>query len=232
MGINLHNRKIKNSVFSPFFVLGKLIKPLPKLPIELLMQHVATTLEINHPNVMRRLESLSGKEFLICPLDFPYKIMLRLNHKSLKIKLVDYTCQVADVTIIGSFDVLLQMLDGKTDGDGLFFDRSIMVKGDTSALLTLRNAMDSDDINLKDEIIRSFGIFKKPITEFINLTDLIYYKLDHELNDLNRALMEPLMLRVKSVEAENSELKEKLSMIEKSLSKSNKKLYSMSRRLK
>jgi predicted lipid carrier protein YhbT len=43
--------------------------------------------------------------------------------------------------------VLIGMLDGSYDGDALFFSRDLVIEGDTSAVLALRNALDDAEID-------------------------------------------------------------------------------------
>jgi predicted lipid carrier protein YhbT len=43
--------------------------------------------------------------------------------------------------------VLVGMLDGSYDGDALFFSRDLVIEGDTSAVLALRNALDDAEID-------------------------------------------------------------------------------------
>lgn len=49
------------------------------------------------------------------------------------------------------------MVDGKIDGDALFFSRDLMVEGDTEAIVVLRNSLDDLDVNIFDEMASSWG---------------------------------------------------------------------------
>lgn len=62
-----------------------------------------------------------------------------------------------DARIAGTFLSLLDLLECRTDGDSLFFNRSLTVEGDTEAVVALRNALDSIDGNIVDDIASVFG---------------------------------------------------------------------------
>jgi len=53
----------------------------------------------------------------------------------------------------GKFFDLISIIEGKVDGDALFFSRKIEVEGDTETLIIIRNAFDSADICLIKEFL-------------------------------------------------------------------------------
>lgn len=52
---------------------------------------------------------------------------------------------------------LLGMIDGRYDGDALFFTRDLCVEGDTEAVVCLRNALDDVDGSIADDVASFFG---------------------------------------------------------------------------
>ncbi len=62
-----------------------------------------------------------------------------------------------DARIAGSFLTLFDMVDGRLDGDSLFFTRDLKVEGDTEAVVCLRNALDDLDGSIGDDIAAMFG---------------------------------------------------------------------------
>ena len=63
----------------------------------------------------------------------------------------------ADATISGSFLTLIGMIDGRFDGDALFFTRDLQISGDTEAIVCLRNALDDIDGSVASEAASYFG---------------------------------------------------------------------------
>ena len=42
-------------------------------------------------------------------------------------------------------------------GDAVFFSRALKVEGDMNVVVALRNALDSEDIDLKADVLRALG---------------------------------------------------------------------------
>ncbi len=62
-----------------------------------------------------------------------------------------------DARIASTFFQLLRMIDGKEDGDAMFFSRDLIVSGDTEAIVSLRNAIDDIDGSLASTTANMFG---------------------------------------------------------------------------
>ncbi|WCL55549.1 ubiquinone anaerobic biosynthesis accessory factor UbiT [Gimibacter soli] len=137
----------------------RLLSPLPLLPLNRFLVHFSRHLTRRHPAVIRRLEPVTGKRFLITATDLGLSFVMETGPGSVSVTAVRREHVAADVRVRGSFMALLHLLEGQLDGDALFFSRDISVEGDTEALLTLRNALDSEDIDLRSEIVTLFGPF-------------------------------------------------------------------------
>lgn len=62
-----------------------------------------------------------------------------------------------DATIIGSLPALIGMLEGRLDGDALFFSRDLSIESDTELVLALRNAVDVARIDLVEDFCSLLG---------------------------------------------------------------------------
>lgn len=226
----LANKPFLNDNFSPTLLAGLLTRNLPLKLVDIALQKFTYEIIHNHPGIMERLLLLGGKSFLICPTDLPHKIRLNFNGKDIKI-FVEKSGDKADVRISGSLRSLIAMLDGSEDGDALFFSRKIFVEGDTEALVTLRNAIDSVDIKLEEEIGKFFGIFKKPVRLFMKSGQGVLDHLNKDMDMIHNALITPLRLRIDKIEVENRNLKKQIALIEKKLIKANNKILSLGRRI-
>ena len=69
----------------------------------------------------------------------------------------------ADAYIKGNLDILLNLLEGRIDGDALFFTRGLVITGDTAAIVGLHNTLDREEIDLFSDITGMFGPFSKPV---------------------------------------------------------------------
>lgn len=220
-----------NDAFSPLLIAGLLIRPLPIGPPEILLRHIARRIQNNHPAILDRLRPLAGRIFLIRPTDLPYEIILTIGENQVDFSLVkDGGTVDADVTISGSFRSLVDMMDGQQDGDGLFFSRSLTVTGDTEALLTLRNAVDSDDVDLGQEIFDLLGPLKNPAERLVQAGGRITHRLARDMTTLSRAITGPLAGRCARLEQENQDLTDRLNRLDRSLAKTRNRLQSLGRK--
>ncbi len=219
-----------HEAFSPLLVAGMVIRPLPVAPLNRLLQHLTAHIQINHPAILERLRPLNGKHFLICPADIPHEMRLIVGDGHVECLIEDEFMGPVDVTISGPFLSLMDMMDGKVDGDALFFSRNLTVEGDTEALLTLRNAMDSDDIDLRAEILASFGPLKSPLAAALNIGEYLFHSLSRDMSSLSHALTKPLSNRCDGLEQENQGLHDKVAQLDKMLTKTQNRLQSLSRK--
>ncbi|NOZ42342.1 MAG: hypothetical protein GXP02_04140 [Alphaproteobacteria bacterium] len=222
--------------FTPLLVAGLMIRPLPTAPLDRLLSYIARRIQDNHPAILERLRPLAGTRFLICPTDLPYEIELVLGEDRVDCHLrrshqPDTEVTAANVTISGSFLSLVDMMDGKQDGDGLFFSRSLTVTGDTEALLTLRNAVDSDDIDLRAEILARFGPLKTPAEIFMSAGDRLYHRLARDMSVISRAITGPLSDRCEDLEQENQGLRDRLGRLEQTSVKTRNRLQVLGRKI-
>ncbi len=138
--------------------LALLLKPLPLLPLRLILQRAAESVVRRRPGLCARLEEHAEKLFLIDPIDCPFVFRLRLHPDRPMIE--PRRREEAgswDARIAGVFAALLGMVHGAYDGDALFFSRDLLIEGDTEAVLALRNALDDAEIDLSTEIAAAFG---------------------------------------------------------------------------
>jgi len=221
-----------NEAFSPLLIAGLLTRPLPPAPLEYLLRHIARRIQRNHPAILDRLQPLAGRIFLIRPTDLPYEIILTIGENQVDFSLGTETRPLpdADVVISGSLPELVDMMDGRQDGDGLFFSRSLTVTGDTEALLTLRNAVDSDEVNLEQEIFDLLGPLKNPAEKLAKAGEVIYHRLARDMTTLSRAMTGPLSTRCMRLEQQNQDMSKRLDRLDKNLAKTRSRLQSLGRK--
>ncbi|WP_235068195.1 ubiquinone anaerobic biosynthesis accessory factor UbiT [Micavibrio aeruginosavorus] len=140
------------------------------IPIPLVnntLMRLVNFISASEPRLFQRLEGHHHKWFVIDATNLPFIICLRPDPKSPRLKASrNRDCPNAACRISGSFLTLLGMIDGRYDGDALFFSRDIYIEGDTEAVVCLRNALDDIDGNIADYVAHFFG---KPGKKILNI---------------------------------------------------------------
>ena len=128
------------------------LRPLPLLPLQLLLQGMVVGIAKRHPELLERLAACRGRSIGIDPSDLPFAMLLVPQEDAVTLRLVRALGHgSADARICGPIVALMGLVDGKYDGDALFFSRDIAVDGDIEAVLALRNAVDDASIDLLHE---------------------------------------------------------------------------------
>ena len=135
-----------------------LLRPLPLLPLQLVLGRMVTHLGRHRPGIFTRLGTHADKVYLIDATDLPFAFRLRPQPE----RPVLEVCRrekagTWQVRIAGPLAALLGMIHGSLDGDALFFSRDLYVEGDTEAVLALRNALDDAEIDLLSEVTAALG---------------------------------------------------------------------------
>lgn len=211
------------SKLSPILLAGMLTKPLPLAPVNFILRKIIHRLRHNHPAIISRLEPVVGISFLVVLEDLPFNIQLCIEDDDIKAFCVREKI-ASDVRICGKFMKFVQMLEGEEDGDALFFSRDLVVEGNTEALLTLRNALDSEDISISKEILEQVGIFKIPADIAMSGATSIYDMAQENLRKINNFLMSGVQSRCDEQEITLNKLNEKVSSLEEVIARQQKQL--------
>ena len=142
----------------------RLLPPLPLFMLQPVLNHIVSNVAKKHPELFTRLGDSAFKDFLIDPSDLPFYLILKPNPINPTLKAYNRNEIVAhDTYISGSFATLMAMIDAQSDSDALFFNREIIVTGDSEAMVALRNALDDLDGSLAQDVANSFGPVAKPV---------------------------------------------------------------------
>jgi len=134
---------------------------MPPPVLSRLVEALVRKMARRHPRLFKNLARLGPAVVQFKPLDLPHSFTLRLGDGPVTLQLTGKDEEAPDACIQGNLAVLLDMLEGRTDGDTLFFSRDIVVTGDTSLVVGLRNTLDREEINLLDEVLSLCGPFEK-----------------------------------------------------------------------
>lgn len=130
--------------------------PLPLL--QPFLKKIVRNIARNRPELFSRLGPHREKIFLIDPVNMPFVFLLIPDAESPELR----ACRRSEnrphnARIAGTFLTLLNMIDGRLDGDALFFTRDLMIEGNTEAVVVLRNALDDLEGSIVDDIALQFG---------------------------------------------------------------------------
>ncbi|NRP12638.1 hypothetical protein XMM379_001211 [Aliiroseovarius sp. xm-m-379] len=135
---------------------ARALRGLPLMPLSFSLTAYARKIAVQHPGLFRRLGEHDHTPFVLDPTDLPFVIELQPGGGKPKIRVVRGTGR-GEARIAGPLAALLGLVHGAYDGDALFFSRDLVIEGDTSAALALRNAVDDAELDLSEEVARISG---------------------------------------------------------------------------
>lgn len=180
-------------------------RPLPPALLQPALDLIVATLRRHHPHAFERLEELDDAEVLIDPVDLPLAFRLRLGPAGVRLRLCRRDGEPAGAVIRGEFPVLLDLLEGRTDGDALFFSRDLAIEGDTAVVVALRNAVDGEDIDLAADLAAALGPFARLLAPARQAAT----RLHDDLAELHGLLLSPATRRLEGVERRLARLEKK-----------------------
>jgi predicted lipid carrier protein YhbT len=111
-----------------------------------------------HPRLFDRLGEHASKHYRFTPADLDWSFVIRPSLRHIKVYRKDNAPPV-DAAASGPMVTLLALLEGRLDGDAVFFSRSLTLTGDMEAMLALRNALDDCGFDLPTDLSRAAGPF-------------------------------------------------------------------------
>ena len=152
-----------------------LSQPIDHLPLPLVqrgVQLVFNQMLRQHPNLFDRLGIHATKSFRFTPADLNLSFLIVPARRSITVSRKSAHMR-ADASAGGPLLTLLALLEGRIDGDAMFFARSLSIAGDMEAMLALRNALDDSGFDLARDLGKAAGPFARPATR---LTEIIRHR--------------------------------------------------------
>ena len=195
---------------SPLLLVGLALRPAPRPALQAAASFAMSAMLRQHKSVFERLEDIGNPVFLIDPIDLPVSLLLdtRLPAPSLTVLRESDDPGTPAASIRGSLPTLIDLLEGRIDGDALFFSRDLAVEGDMAAVVALRNAVDGADISLFDDLLRPLGPLGGPARAVADLGGMLYRRAERDLETLRAALVAPVQRRCDAQEAQLRDLDE------------------------
>lgn len=145
------------------------LTPLPIRIVQRVTQKVFDAVLARHPTLFDRLGPYAQKRYGFDPVDLPFVFEVLPAGPAIRVRR-ESASSTPDAMIAGPFLMLLALLEGRVDGDAVFFSRELEVSGDTEAILALRNALDDCVLDLPTDIAAMAGPFRLPVQRFFEVT--------------------------------------------------------------
>ncbi len=202
--------------FSPVLFAGMALYPVPAVMLQPALSAALLMIHRAHPDVFERMDGFAGRAILIDPIDLPYVFILTPDQRAPKVVVArDHQPGQADAIIRGPLASLLDMLEGRIDGDAMFFSRQLEIEGDTEVVVALRNAVDGAEIDLTADILSLFGPFAGPARTFVKGANRIATLAGRDLETLRDALLAPSMARHDAAEVRLRKISDKVGDLDK-----------------
>jgi predicted lipid carrier protein YhbT len=130
----------------------------PRFLLDPLLARVVALLLRRHPGVFERMDAHDGRCLRIVPDELGLAFELTVERRSPRLSTASRDSNSeADAEIRGSLPALIALLEGRIDGDALFFSRELTISGDTELVLALRNSVDAARIDLIEDLSSLLG---------------------------------------------------------------------------
>jgi predicted lipid carrier protein YhbT len=159
-GRRLAGRKAMEEAEFPTILARALMAATPSPLVELGAAALLGRMRADHPDLFRALDESRRTTIRFELTDSSRRFLLRFGEQRPSLRLARADDPPADACVKGSLDALLALLEGRIDGDALFFTRALVVEGDAAAIVMLRNLLDRETISVLDEAASLFGPLK------------------------------------------------------------------------
>ena len=201
--------------FSPVLLAGLAARPLPPIALQPALALAMRMLRRRHPGLFDRLSGVGAPTFLIDPVDLPFAFFLETDparpHLTAHGKTAA-TRQTATATIRGPLMTLIDLAEGRLDGDALFFSRDLVIEGDTEAVVALRNAIDDAEIDLVTDLLSALGPLAGPARLAVNGMAVLLSRAAGDLETLRDAVIAPAVRRADAQAAELRDIEKRMDV--------------------
>lgn len=148
--------------------LSRAIDHVPIAIVQRIVEAIFNRALQHHPGLFDRLGPQADKRFRFTPADLDLSFIIHPASRSIRVYRKSKAPPVASA-VSGPLLTLLALLEGRIDGDAVFFSRSLTVTGDMEAMLALRNALDDCGFDLPSDLSGLAGPFALPFQRLAEL---------------------------------------------------------------
>ncbi len=202
---------------SPVFLAGLIVQDLPLAPLQRLLGAAMRITKAKHPGIFDRLLDYTGQSVGFDPVDLPFCFCLQLDEDTPKLQACrSFDRGVKPVSVVrGTLLSLLDLLQGRVDGDALFFSRELVIEGDTELVLALRNAVDAAEIDLVEDFVDLFGPLKRGARALTTASLSVHERLQRDLQRVSGAIMFSSLKSAEKSSANIAQMKERIDELER-----------------
>lgn len=200
---------------TPVLLAGLALRRVPVALLQPALSIAMAAMRRRHRSVFKRVAEFRRPSFLIDPVDLPFMFLLRPDPVSPRLEAVtDARGLAPTATIRGPLKALVDLLEGRLDGDALFFSRDLTIEGDTEAVVALRNAVDGAGVDVVSDLLSFLGPLRRPAGRLVRATAAAYARVSQDLDTVHAAAVGPAVRRLEAQAAKLRELEERLAKLE------------------
>lgn len=184
-----------------FRLLGQAMRHGPARMTDAMLSRAAASISARHPQLLQRLAPFDGKVLTIVIEDVGAALDLRLG-SPIALTLTGRSRRSGDAMVSGNWLALVAMLEGRVDGDALFFSRALSFQGETDLVLAIRNAIDGAGLDLVAEIAAVLGPGAPAFRRLAPAMLGSVMRAGRALDSLHAAALAPAMTRCDQLRAE------------------------------
>ncbi len=203
---------------TPVLIAGFALRPLPPVLLQPLLAVAMRLLQRRHPGVFERLSGVARPLFLVDPIDLPLRFVLDPDPLTPRLTALGEEDPPPDdvtATVRGPLLALIDLLEGRIDGDALFFSRQLTLEGDTEAVVALRNAVDGAEIDLVEDVLSALGPARRPARRALGLAAGVLDRFARDMETLRGAVVAPAMRKADTQAAALRRLEDKVASLDK-----------------
>lgn len=208
-GVGMSLDASRPAPFGALFLSGPLLDLVPPKLMAPALSAALRAMIRRHPGIFRRLEPLGEADFVIDPIDLP--VWFRLRPAGVAPSLTLHRGAVPDsgwtAALRAPFVTLIDLLEGRLDGDAAFFGRDIAIEGDMEAVLTLRNALEEGEVRVVRDLLPLLGPAATPVRRLLDRALPLAARAEGRLRALQASLLHPNMDRLSGLEADLADLR-------------------------
>lgn len=202
--------------FSPALLAGMALSPVPPSLFQPIFTRLIKMVCQRHPEILDAVASFTGKRVEIDPIDMPFALILEIDPVVPRLHVIgrrELEKESIDAAIRAPLEILTAMVEGRIDGDAVFFSRQLTIEGDTEIVLALRNAIDGAGIVLAHSLAEPLGPFAPPAERILRSAGAAYTHLSDSFERIRQSLIAPAVRGVDIQSARTDEIETQLDTL-------------------